>query len=89
MSRNLTFATQAKEWNKALIQELIKARKSKSPQFTRADLARALGIDQSNALRLESGEHGISMERFFEICLILEVEPSDLISKISLADNLS
>ena len=52
------------------------------PKMTRAALAEALDVEPSTALRLENGQFKLTMERFFELCFILELEPMEVMRKV-------
>lgn len=47
--------------------------------YTQEALAMQIGISQKQFSRIESGEVSISVKMLFEICSILEVEPSFLL----------
>ena len=79
MPRNKNYATKAKSINDKIVTELVQARKSMQPKITRAALAEALDVEPSTALRLENGQFKLTMERFFELCFILGLEPMDVL----------
>ena len=81
MPRNKNYATKAKAINEKILAELVQARKSMQPKMTRASLAEALDVEPSTALRLENGQFKLTMERFFEICFILGLEPMEVMRK--------
>ena len=83
MPRNKNHASKAKAINDKIVAELAKARKGKQPKMTRAALAEALEVEPSTALRIENGQFKLTMERFFELCFILELNPVDILNRIA------
>ena len=82
MPRNKNYATKAKSINDKILAELVQARKAMQPKMTRAALAEALDVEPSTALRMENGQFKLTMERFFELCFILELEPMEVMRKV-------
>ena len=81
MPRNKNYASKAKAINDKLVAELVKARKAKQPKMTRAALAEVLEVEPSTALRIENGQFKLTMERFFEVCFIFGLEPTEVIKQ--------
>ncbi|MEM7106363.1 MAG: helix-turn-helix transcriptional regulator [Bacteroidota bacterium] len=54
---------------------ITEIRKSKNPKFTLKEMSEHLGVDHSSYCRIENGTQTLSLERFFEICFYLEVDP--------------
>lgn len=64
-----------------VLDEIVKTRKDLNPPMTREQLAKRLGFHPSNALRLENGEQLMDLSRFVEVCLILQVNPVEILQR--------
>ena len=60
---------------------LVTERELKSPKMTRESLAKELDIHPSTALRLENGTYKLEMARFFEWCLILDLDFMEVLTR--------
>lgn len=71
----------AEQINAQLLEALIMARKVKTPKMPRKDLAAALGVEPSTALRLENGTYKLTISRLIEWADILGVDPVELFTQ--------
>ena len=60
---------------------LIQARER--ADLTQADVAAKLGRPQSFVSKYESGERRLDVVHFLQICAALEIEPAEIVDKIS------
>lgn len=60
------------------IGQLIRARRSQQ-KITQESLALQCGIDRSYMGRIERGEVNLTVEKLYEIALVLQVEVSELL----------
>lgn len=62
----------------------------KGQRLTQADLARQIGIQQSDLSRMEKGEYRVSLDNLFKILGVLNVEISDFFgAKVRQAETVS
>jgi len=47
-----------------------------------ADLAFALGLDQAQICRLERNQTALTVERFLQVCKILDLDPSEEVKNL-------
>ncbi len=62
---------------KELLEKIRNLRLAKG--YTQEYMAEKIGIDTVNYGRIERGQTKITMDRFFKICEILEISPSELL----------
>ena len=60
---------------------LVTEREMRSPKMTREELAEEFNLHPSTAMRLENGTYKLEMARFFEWCVILGLDPLQVLSR--------
>ena len=52
-------------------------------KLTQADLARQIGIQQSDLSRMEKGEYRVSLDNLIKILSVFEIKPAEFFAEIS------
>jgi len=69
--------------NSAFYESLVEAiiRQRKSMGLRQADLAKAIGIDQTQVSKLERFERRMDVPDFLRICQVLKIDPCKLLKR--------